>query len=624
MKFQGSSLVFVFLVILIPACLIFPRFAYNAFLYKSYTIKYDRGWDILCDPYVVKKNDWLYKLFRQKGEISHRDFPEFLRIFKRINPHIHDINRIRAGQHIIIPLKKLSPVSMPGQSSGVVTIPFVTLPNTPETLETYSAGYTVQKGDCISILISKRYGSYGTEPYKQGIELFRRINPDIKDLDRIYAGQDILIPDPAILNRPWYQSLFDRSADNNNRPDINRSILTSKTTPEFSVSGDRGEQQTTYLSKISSVLDGKLINNGVYYFPRPDREDFALDLSRISLMELKNGTRILFPMDNKNQDPELDMVKSFWKNVHIVRISPNDSVKYVFDAVFKNLGKDFLKNRLSFFDQGVKVEVRGEWIFDKIAEKGKTVRHFCISLIDNPSERTPESILRYLDQNNIVLKEILTGNNTAAQKSNRPGPRKSAEIVSTIDSSDQKTFVNDLITAIGFTYSPNVSISFPYSGVQVKTVSNLVTGSDGNPFLLDFGDLYGDAVSAIEKTGFTVIQIKGDDNYPVIIQKILGAMDVSYTKNPIFLAAKRPAIYNTVLTIPGFLVTGTGKPRILLSFATPHSGIIQFLTNQGVKISLIEPSKNNVTSQKIVGGSISSFNTPELIEKLQNNHPTYP
>jgi len=575
------------------------KYVFDA-VFKSYTIKYDRGWDILCDPYVVKKNDWLYKLFRQKGEISHWDFPEFLRIYKRINPHIHDINRIRAGQHIIIPLKKLSPVSMPGQSSGVVTIPFVTLPNIPETLETYSAEYTVQKGDCISILISKRYGSYGTEPYKQGIELFRRINPDIKDLDRIYAGQDILIPDPAILNRSWYQSLFDRSADNNNRPDITPSIPMSKTTPEFSVSEDREEQQTTHLSKISSVLDGKLINKGVYYFPRPGREDFALDLSRNSLMEFKNGTRILFPMNNKNQSPELDMVKSFWKDVHIVRIAPDDSEKYVFDAVFKNLGKNFLKNRLSFFDQGVKVEVRGEWIFDKIAEKGKSVRHFCISLIDHPGEGTPESILRYLDQNNIVLKEILTGNNTAAQKSNRPGPRKSAEIVSTIDSSDQKTFVNDLITAIGFTYFPNVSISFPYSGVQVKTVSNLVTGSDGNPFLLDFGDLYGDAVSAIEKTGFTVIRIKNNDNYPAIIQKILGVMDVSYTNNPTFLAAKRPAIYNTVLTIPGFLVTGAGKPRILLSFDTPHSAIIQFLTNQGVKVSLVEPSKNNVTSQKMV------------------------
>ena len=594
MKFQGVSLASVFLVILIPACLISPRSAYNALLYKSYTIRYDRGWDILCDPYVVKKNDWLYKLFRQKGEISHRDFPEFLRIFKRINPHIHNIDRIRAGQHIIIPLKKLKQSSMPGQSSGVVTIPFVTIPNIPETLKTYSAEYTVQKGDCISILISTRYGPYGAEPYKQGIKLFRLINPDIKDLNRIYAGQDILIPDPAIRKQPWYQSLFDRLANNQNLTDFDPTIKAHKKTPMLPVSEDREKKPSFPLSKVACALDAKLSTKGVYYFPRQGQEDFKIDLSRMPLIELKNGTRILFPMDdNKNIKSELDTVKSFWKDVHIVQIEPNDSEKHVFDAVFESLGKGVLKNRLPFFDQGVKIEVRGEWIFDKIAENGKSVSYFCISLIDDPRERTPESILRYLNQNNIVLKEILKGKNTAGQKSNSLGSNKSAENVTTIDSSDQKTFISDLITAIGYKYSSNVSISFPYSGVQVKTISNLITGSDGNPFLVDFGDLYGDAVSAIEKTGLNIIQIKNDDNVHVIIQKVLGAMDVSYTKNPTFLAAKRPAIHNTVFTIPGFLVAGAEKSRMLFSFAALHNGIIQLLTNQGVKISLIEQSKKH-------------------------------
>jgi hypothetical protein len=587
-------LVSVFFVILIPACLMFPQPADTAFLYKTYTIKYDKGWDILCDPYIVKKDDWLYKLFRQKGEIANRDFPEFLRIFKRINPHIHDIDRIRPGQHIIIPLKKLPPDSMSGQSSGVVTIPFVNIPDIAETLNAYSTEYAVQKGDCISILISTRYGPYGEEPYKQGIKLFKLINSDIKDLNRIYVGQNILIPDPVILSQTWYQSLFDRVSDHTQHPDMNCVIPMSKKIPVGSVSKDRETQPATHLSKVSSALDGNLINKGVYYFPRPGREDFALDLSETPLMEFKNGTRILFFMDDNNREPELDRVKAFWKNVHVVGIPPDDSIKSVFDSVFNNLSKDFLKTPLVFFDQGVKVEVRGEWIFNKIAEQGNTVRQFCITLIDHPSEGTPESILRYLDQNNIVLKEILTGKSTAGKESNGPNPHKSAGTASTIDASDQKTFVNNLITAMGYTYSPNVSISFPYSGVQIKTVSNLFTGGDGNPFLVDFGNLYGDAVSAMEKTGFKIIQIKDDDNYPVIIQKILDAMEVPYTNNPIFLAAKRPAIHNTVLTIPGFLLTGSKHPRILFSFTTLHNGIIQFLTNQGLKISMIQPSINEV------------------------------
>lgn len=592
MKFQGACLVSVFFVMLIPACLMFSKPADSAFLYKTYTIKYDRGWDILCDPYVVKKDDWIYKLFREKGEISNKDFPEFLDIFKRINPHIHDMDRIRPGQHIIIPLKKLPPDSMPGQSSGLVTIPFVTLPKVPETLKAYSTEYTVQKGDCISVLISKRYGAYGKEPYKQGIKLFKLINSDIKDLNRIYVGQNILIPDPAILSQTWYASLFDRVSDHTLHPDMNRSILTSKKIPVASVSKDRETQPETHLSKVSSALDGKLINKGVYYFPIPGREDFVLDLSGTPLMELKNGTRILFFMEDKNRELELDRVKAFWKDVHIVGIPPNDSTKSVFDSIFNSLGRDFLKTPLVFLDRGVKVEVRGEWIFNKIAEKENTVRHFCVTLIDHPSERTPESILRYLDQNNIVLKEILTGKSTDGQKSNELNPRTSDGTVSTIDASDQKTFVNDLITAMGYTYSPNVGISFPYSGVQIKTVSNLFTGSDGNPFLVDFGDLYGDAVSAIEKTGFKIIQIKDDDNYPVIIQKILDAMEVPYSNNPSFLVARRPAIHNTVLAIPGFLLAGSKQPRILFSFTPLHNGIIQFLTNQGLKISMIQPSIN--------------------------------
>jgi len=133
------------LVIILAAIMIAPLKANAAFLYKSYTIRYDRGWDILCDPYVVQKNDWVLKLFRQKGEIAHKDFPEFLRIFQRINPHIRDVDRIQPGQYIMIPLRKLRQGSMPGQSTGIVTVPFVTISNIPEPLKVYSKAYKVQR-----------------------------------------------------------------------------------------------------------------------------------------------------------------------------------------------------------------------------------------------------------------------------------------------------------------------------------------------------------------------------------------------------------------------------------------------------------------------------------------------
>jgi len=162
MKIQDVFLISVCCSTLVLAFLIVLRPAYCAFVYKNYVVRYDRGWNILCDPYVVKKNDWIFKLFRQKGELSHRDYPEFLRIFKRLNPHVHNIDRIRPGQHILIPLKKVTRDALPEQSSGVVTIPFIADSRMSQALEMHSSPYRVQKGDSISILIAKQFEGYGT------------------------------------------------------------------------------------------------------------------------------------------------------------------------------------------------------------------------------------------------------------------------------------------------------------------------------------------------------------------------------------------------------------------------------------------------------------------------------
>ena len=170
----------------------------SSLIYKDYIIRYDRGWDILCEPYVVEKNDWVLKIFRQKGEIAHADFRDFLGIFQRLNPHIKDINMIRPGQTIDIPLRKLEHGSLPGQASGVVTIPFVALSKVTDVVQTHSEHYQVRRGDTVSQLIARHYGRFGSNAYREGIKLFQAANPQITNLDVIYAGQKIYLPDPGI------------------------------------------------------------------------------------------------------------------------------------------------------------------------------------------------------------------------------------------------------------------------------------------------------------------------------------------------------------------------------------------------------------------------------------------
>jgi hypothetical protein len=594
MKTQGVYLTSVCCVALILACLTVIRPAYCAFVYKNYVVRYDRGWDILCDPYVVKKNDWILKLFREKGEISHKDFPEFLRIFKRLNPHVHDSDRIRPGEHILIPLKKVRRDALQEQSSGVVTIPFIADFRMSEALKKYSSPYRVQKGDFISILVSRQFEGYGTQAYEQGMKLFRVMNPKIKNLNRIYVGQVNRIPDPKIQSQPWFSSLFEQPTQHGKTADIDPSIAEGQKTPT-PIMGKNAEKQTeSPLSKVAWALDAKFFNKGVYYFPRLGWEDVKVDLSRSPFMELRDGTRVFFPMNADNQASEIKMAQSFWKDVHIVTTGPGDSVEQIFDAVLGRFENKILKNRLSISDHNVKIEVRGMWVMEQPEPSEKEKRYLCITLIDGQKERTPTSIVRYLDQNNIVIKEVLKGKISAARESNAPRHKQASKDIRVINAVNHKMFVSSFLGAMGYRYQPNEAISFEYAGITIDAASNLVTHNSGTSFLIDFGEFYGDAIQAIKKSGRNIIQIKDSDALDAISARLLAAMGISFTKNPSFLAAKRSAGHNTTLTIPGFLINDANMPETLLAMAPLHDRVVEFLANNGIKIMMVKLNDNGI------------------------------
>jgi hypothetical protein len=584
MKFRASFSAFIFFAWIITVLLMACSPASAAFYYKSYIVRYDRGWNILCELYTVKKDDWVFKLFRQKGEISHRDFPEFLRIFERLNPHVQDLDQIRPGQHILIPLKKVGDDIVSEQSSGVVTIPYFSAKDLPGTKTKQSTDYHVKNNDCVSVLIAERYGKYGTESYRAGENLFRKLNPQIENLNLIYAGQVIRLPNPQIktpaLSRP-----SDTGAVPHENPVSSGSTAASeeKTSPNSVLKVDE-KPSDAMLTDVASILDAELYNKGSYYLPRPGQEDYQLDLFRTPFIKLEDGTRIFFFRGNDNQNPDPEMLKSFWKDVHVVTIGPGDSTEKILETVFGKIERGVFKRKLNFSDHGVDVEVRGKWIIEKSHKIQGPSRYLCITLIHNSKDQTPAPIVRYLDQNNIIIKDIIMGNSIGPPKLkvfpliNIGGP------LDITVNADRKTFVKDFLVAVGYQYIPDKPISFQYAGVQIRATSNLASDNKGNAFLIDFGNFYGDALQAIEESGYSILQIRDDDVLDDIIQKLLGAMDVTFSKNPSFLAAKRPAADNTKLTIPGFLMDHQGAPETLITVAPLNHMIIRYLTDDNIKI----------------------------------------
>jgi hypothetical protein len=153
-----------------------------------------------------------------------------------------------------------------------------------------------------------------------------------------------------------------------------------------------------------------------------------------------------------------------------------------------------------------------------------------------------------------------------------------------IQAGQPKAFVAALAAAMGLSYSTGVSISFPYCGMQIPAVTNLITTQAGRSILVDFGDFYGDAISAIEHSGLPVVSIRGEEPRRSITKKILTAAGLSYQTNPTFAAPSRQGAYGVTVSVPGFLVNQASSRHQLLSLVPLSPTLVQWFAFRGLGI----------------------------------------
>jgi len=274
--------------------------------YKRYSFFKYKNEDVLCEPYTVNKDDWLYKIFRKKGEISEKDFPYFLIIFKEINPQISNIDAIEPGINILIPLKKVIKGDYNQTSSGTVDVPVIEFSSTPEDLKPFMQKHKLEKGETISNLINKEFLQKGGALSEEGMKAFQMANPNIKNINIVYEGSDIYLPDPSIRTQSWFRSLFPNSPVSLNEIEKKEQLAKQSKIEAFKLA---------QLKKYTSLIGGVLLSQGKMYFPLDDNSNQMIDLSVTPVLETKDGSKILIISGDTLNDQLIKSVQSHWKNL---------------------------------------------------------------------------------------------------------------------------------------------------------------------------------------------------------------------------------------------------------------------------------------------------------------------
>lgn len=549
--------------------------------YKVYRVTALGGKDILCDRYVVQSGDHVWEILRRKGRIAEQDFPKFVRIFKELNPSIGQSNIIFPGQELIIPLKEIDPGPDETKDSDIQR--FVTVPIIPDI---FYATRKVQTGESLSQIVAQQLMLKWNKIPDAYFEQFRRLNPSVKNFNRIYPGQIIRLPDMTVVPSIGKKKSESAKALAANHSDDS---MHHSTSPAW-------RKSKRWMAEIPNALDAlgiKYLSSGKCYFPVAGQPDMVLDLERYPVMEMGNGRqngngrRILLNTDGGLSSASEAKIRMFWPKVAVIPINPEESditkVKQLLNSVLGE--KPNASLTFTSAKDGIEVTLRGDWV---VPQANGSDGYQCVTLIDNSQEKTSSWIVNYLAKRNIQVVDIIIGSGPSSDVTSTPAAKQVEDCRTALPSGagslDLESLVSELALHLGRIYEPNTPISFEYAGYQVQTFASVIHEQDGPDIIVDFGTFYGETKHAVEKTGIKIISIGPKEDVTSVTRKMLDAADFVHTENPQFFAANRNTTKTISLAIPGTLASRPGQHRLFFPSSLIPKDICQFLREKEISV----------------------------------------
>ena len=134
-------------------------------------------------------------------------------------------------------------------------------------------------------------------------------------------------------------------------------------------------------------------------------------------------------------------------------------------------------------------------------------------------------------------------------------------------------FIKKLLSTSGFKYKEDANIKFEFNAIQLNAVVGKIERINKPDLLIDFGNILGNAFSAIKEQGNDLISIKPENGKINAAQKLFKHLGLVSVHNPSFLMNKK------VITIKGLYISEL-EPEIFITKEKLSEEIIEFLKNK--------------------------------------------
>jgi hypothetical protein len=472
--------------------------------------------------YTVKKGDMISTLLRQIPNVNEEGVKDNYKLVKDLNPDISNLNKLHAGQLLVLPWKPLSEAGQNKIESKTEDKSAASV--TPLAKPASANTYAIKKGDNL-IKIIHRELKIKTNT-RQILKVIQSINPKIVDVNRIYAGQTIKLPG---------QSVFVKAAEEEKTtvPEVLQQDE-SQTQPEEIIELKEKivmppEARLALIKHVITQMNGSIMTTGNYYLPIPKTGQITIDCSKIPVIEFDDQTTMFLDLDNRAEDNLKKIISDNWANYSLIKVDKRDDVIAVFKKIF-NAAKGYSitkKDTPITIGSLPPVDLIVDWVITKSNSKQLQPLIQGLTIVYGNNPLLPKSIKNYAQKNGLIITEFSEETGVVGS----PEEIYSLPPMPVFPATSVKDFSYALISYLGFKADKNSEVKvfdIVKDGFNLSINADVLVKSANKRYIIYSRILPAQFVKALKKAGYEIIFVAENDTPKVIMEKILPGLNVVF------------------------------------------------------------------------------------------------
>ena len=431
-------------------------------LRKSINTRQFQGKEVAGEDRQIGPGDSLWRILVEEKGIPGKQFRSYVVIIRGLNPQIKNLEVLRVGDKIFIPLRveqltKGGPQSAPGErvqlGTGVTNL------------------YRVKAGEHLYQILRDQLQLTDERKVAQYYALVKDLNPERKSWDTLLEGETIRLPiagrsyeAPPIAAAPLKPiGESSRLAEVKSAPEAKaapevKPILEVKSAPPKTeervdrrqVLGAPAKENMTLLAKVAEAMGSQLqqsgeeaiaINDGAVRF---DKKNYPVVYNPTlgQRVVLDPEGNIPAALRSKLGDPSI--------GTPILPMANGVSIQDAVSQLLSGLGYQVLPTDrpVVIQEDGVAYEARGNWMALAPEESNKPQQVFIINVTDDVSE-IPDYLKAQLLKHGLHLKDILFPSSAIPQRSEAQGAAGEKNLPAKVWPRDKKEIVDALLLSVG-------------------------------------------------------------------------------------------------------------------------------------------------------------------------------